>query len=125
MKSFILILLISLQPTVKQYKIYEAEEKGVHYLQSGSMAITDKIIYLKLDTVVYTFNIQKEVTDASKDVYFVGYDSLYEGQLYSIYKGSVIVFSKQRHPETGKEEGNIRVECWSLRSYRKVIYKYR
>jgi hypothetical protein len=125
MKTFLIILLFSLTSQVKQYQIYEAQELGTKYLERGQMAITSDKVYLKLDTLIYTFNIQNKVFDEGKDVYFVGYDSLYQGEVYTLYRGNIVVYAKTKDDDDQRESGKILVECWTIHKYRKVIYKYR
>jgi hypothetical protein len=128
MKSLLLILILSvysLQSDVKQYQIYEATEAGQNYLLRAQMAFTKKLIYLKIDTAIYTFHVQQFDYDKGKEMYRVGYDTLYNGEYYAIYRGLIVVMPGRIDPETHRQEGNISVECWTSRKARRVIYKYR
>lgn len=125
MKTFLIILLFTLyNQQSKQYQIYEAEERGTKSLERGQMAITKDKIYLKLDTLVYTFDIQNSIFENDKDIYIVGYDTLYNNENIAVYRGNIIVYAK-RKDDIPRESGRILIECWTIYKYRKVIYKYR
>jgi hypothetical protein len=128
MKSILLILILSvysLQSDVKQYQIYEAEEAGNNYMLRGQMAFTKDKIYLKIDTAIYTFHVQKSFYDKGNHVNKVGLDTLYNGEWYSIYSGIIVVQPTKLATDTEPEQGRISVECWTAKKARRVIYKYR
>lgn len=125
MKTFFTILLFTvIQPQVKQYRIYEAEEGDSKYLVNGYMAFTSKHVYLKLDTI-YTFHVQKCFNHNGHFINKVGYDTLYNGEYYSLYSGLIVVMPSGVDHEKNREYGSILVECMTIRKHRRVIYKYK
>ena len=116
MKTLCLILILFSQPTAKQYRIIQACEGRQCELINGAMAITKQHVYLKLDTTVFTFDIDTMVVFNNKDFYFLGKDTIVNNEVYAIYRGVCRVDNELK---------SILMEARNARYGRTVMYKFK
>ena len=130
MKSLLLILILSvysLQSDVKQYQIYQAVEECCRKvkLEHSYVAITDNIIYVKEDSVMYQFLIDSYIYEHNMHKYLTEEFIERNDTLFILSIGFILVQPVTKKEGDEREHGTITVEARGRAAYRRVIYRYR